>query len=109
MNYEWRIYEVVPDRMDALNNRFATITTKLFQKHGIKIIGFWQAVVGTSNTLYYMLAYNDLGHRESAWNAFITDPEWIKAKKETEDRAGGPLVEKVINMLLKPTNYSPLK
>jgi hypothetical protein len=109
MIYEWRIYEVVPGRMDALNNRFATITTKLFQKHGIKIIGFWQAIVGTSNTLYYMLGYNDMGHRESSWNAFITDPEWIKAKKETEERAGGPLVEKVINLLLKPTNYSPLK
>ena len=81
MIYEWRIYEVVPGRMEALNNRFANITTKLFKKHGIKIIGFWQATIGVTNTLYYMLAYDDMHHRQKAWNAFITDSAWIKAKK----------------------------
>lgn len=109
MIYEWRIYEVVPGQMDALNDRFAMTTTKLFEKHGIKIVGFWQAIVGKSNTLYYMLAYDDMSHKEKAWNAFITDPEWIKAKKETQARANGPLVKKVINLLLKPTSYSPLQ
>jgi hypothetical protein len=109
MLYEWRIYSVVPGRMDALNERFANITLRMFEKHGIKVIGFWEAVIGTSNTLYYMLAFNDMAHREKAWNAFASDTEWLKAKKETEDRAGGPLVERVENTLLKPTRYSPLK
>jgi hypothetical protein len=109
MIYEWRIYEVVPGRMNAINNRFANITIKLFKKHGIKVIGFWQAIVGTSNTLYYMLAFEDMAHKENAWNAFASDPDWLNAKKETEDKAGGPLVEKVINLLLKPTNYSPMQ
>jgi hypothetical protein len=107
--YEWRVYHVVPGRMGALNERFEKITTKLFEKHGIKIVGFWEAVFGTSNTLYYMLAFKDMAHKESAWNAFITDPDWIKARQETEARAGGPLVERVDNLLLKPTAYSPLK
>ena len=109
MLYEWRVYHVVPGRMGALNERFEKITTKLFEKHGIKIVGFWEAVFGTSNTLYYMLSFNDMAHKERAWNAFITDPDWIKARQETEARAGGPLVERVDNLLLKPTDYSPLK
>jgi hypothetical protein len=109
MLYEWRIYSAIPGRMEALNERFANTTLRMFEKHGIKVIGFWEAVIGTSNTLYYMLAFNDMAHREKAWNAFASDAEWLKAKKETEDRAGGPLVERVENALLKPTRYSPLK
>ncbi|MFQ6075780.1 MAG: NIPSNAP family protein [Candidatus Bathyarchaeia archaeon] len=107
MIYEWRVYEVVPGRMAALNDRFAKTTTRLFEKHGIKVIGFWQAIVGTSNTLYYMIAFKDMAHKEEAWNAFITDPEWIKARQETERE--GPLVERVVNLLLRPTPYSPLQ
>ena len=109
MLYEWRIYKAVPGKMDALNDRFDKITLRMFKKHGIKVIGFWETVIGTSNTLYYMLAYEDMAHREKTWNAFASDPEWLEAKKMTEDRAGGPLVERVENVLMKPTKYSPLK
>ncbi len=107
MIYEWRVYEVVPGRMSALHDRFAKHTLKLFEKHGIKVVGFWEAVVGTTNTLYYMLAFNDLAHREKAWNAFTSDPDWIKARQETEKE--GPLVQRVVNMILRPTPYSPMK
>ena len=109
MIYEWRVYKVTPGKMNALNDRFANITSQLFEKHGIKIIGFWQAIIGASNTLYYMLAYDDMHHREKAWNAFITDPAWIKAKEETVEKAGGPLVLGNTNLLLKPTAYSALQ
>lgn len=108
MIYEWRVYEAYPGRMDALNERFAKTTLGYFKKHDIKVVGFWTAVVGTSNVLYYMLAYNDLAHRERVWNAFQSDPGWIKARKESEERAGGPLTEGVTNMILKPTDYSPM-
>ncbi len=107
MIYEWRVYEVVPGKMNALHDRFQKITLKFFEKHGIKVVGFWEAIVGTSNTLYYMLAYENMAHREKAWNAFISDPEWIKARQETEKE--GPLVQRVTNMLLRSTPYSPIK
>jgi len=107
MIYEWRVYEMVPGKMPNINDRFAKITMKLFQKHGIKVVGFWEAIIGQSNTLYYMLAFNDMGHREKVWSAFATDPEWLKARAETEK--DGPLVARVINILLRPTPYSPMK
>ncbi len=107
MIYEWRVYEIPPGKMMNINSRFANITLKLFQRHGIKVIGFWEAVVGTSNTLYYMIAFNDLGHREKSMNAFMADPDWIKARAETEK--DGPIVTRIQNMLLRPTSYSPLQ
>jgi hypothetical protein len=107
--YEWRIYEAYPGRLEALNERFSKITLKYFEKHGIKVIGFWTALVGTSNILYYLIAFDDLAHRERAWNAFSTDPDWVKARRETEEKSGGPLTERIVNMILKPTDYSPLK
>ncbi|MCJ7632188.1 NIPSNAP family protein [Candidatus Bathyarchaeota archaeon] len=107
MIYEWRVYDIPPGKMVNINSRFANITLKLFQRHGIKVIGFWEAVVGTSNTLYYMIAFNDLGHREKSMNAFMADPDWIKARAETEK--DGPIVTRIQNMLLRPTSYSPLQ
>ena len=105
--YEWRVYKVVPGRMGALNDRFQDTTLRLFEKHGIKAVGFWEAVIGATNVLYYMLAWENMTHREKAWNSFQSDPEWIKARQDSEKN--GPLVERILNTLLKPTPYSPLK
>ena len=69
--------------------------------------GFWEAVVGKTNVLDYMLVWDNRAHREKAWNSFQSDPEWIKARRETEKE--GPLVQSVTNMFLGPTSYSSLK
>ncbi len=97
----------MPGKILALNERFHKITLNFFEKHGIKVVGFWETIFGTSNTLYYMLAYEDMAHREKAWTALTADPDWIKARQETEKE--GPLVQRVNNMLLRPTHYSPMQ
>ncbi len=107
MLYEWRVYEAVPGKMAALHNRFRNITLNLFQRHGIKVVGFWEAVIGASNTLYYMLTWENMAQREKAWNSFQSDPEWIKARQETEK--DGPIVQRIFNTLLAPTPYSPMR
>lgn len=107
MLYEWRVYEVVPGKMGALHARFQNITLKFFEKHGIKVVGFWETVIGATNTLYYMLAWENMTQREKVWNSFQSDPEWIKARQETEK--DGPLVQRVINTLLSPTPYSSMR
>lgn len=107
MLYEWRIYEILPGRMGALNDRFQKVTLKLFEKHGIRVVGFWEAVVGTSNILYYMLAWQDMAERERIWNAFQSDPDWLQARAETEKN--GPINQRITNIFLKPTPYSPMK
>lgn len=102
-----RTYEAAPGKMSALHRRFQESALRLFEKHGIKAIGFWEVIVGTINVLYFILAYENMDHREKAWGVFSSDPEWIEARKESEKE--GPLVQRTTNMLLRPTPYSPLK
>ena len=96
MIYELRVYKWVPGRLPALNNRFANITLKLWDKHGIKQAGFWTTLVGDSNQeLYYLLAWQLLADREKKWTAFQADPEWLAKRAETEK--DGPIVANVSN------------
>jgi hypothetical protein len=105
--HELRIYETVPGRMPALNQRFRDVTSKFFEKHGIRIVGYWEALIGTTNTLYYIVEWESLAEREQKWGAFMVDPGWLAARAKSEE--SGPIVAKVTNMILRPTDYSPLK
>ena len=107
MIYEYRAYYVMPGRMPDIQRRFNDITMGLFKKHGISVIGFWDTVIGETNELVYICAFDDLAHRERAWKAFQSDPEWVAARAKTE--ANGPLVERVVNKIWKPTPFSPLQ
>ena len=108
MIYETRIYETNPGRLPALNERFRSHTMRIFEKHGIKNIGYWTSEVGEfSDRLTYIIAFDDQGHREKAWEAFRNDPEWNKVRSASE--ADGPIVKRVFNNLLAPTDYSPLQ
>ena len=106
--YEERIYKIVPGKMPDIMARFTNHALPLFEKHGIKLVGFWQTAIGpSSNELVYFVAYDDLGHREKAWNAFMNDPAWIEAKAKSEQN--GMLVADVANRILTPTAFSPLQ
>jgi len=108
MIYEWRVYEIVPGKRKQLNERFAKDTLNLSEKHGIKVVGFWENKIrGASNTLYYMLAFQDLTHLQNACKSFTDDPEWQSILSNTEK--DGPLRSKISNIVLTPTDYSPLK
>ncbi len=107
MIHELRIYEAVPGRLPDLNKRFQTITLGIWEKHGIRQVGFWTADVGTSNELIYLLEWEDLAERERKWASFQADPEWAEKRAQTE--ANGPIVARVRNSLLRPTPYSKLQ
>ena len=108
MIYEYRVYEAMPGKLPALNARFRDHTLKIFERHGIKNIAYWTVSVGgDSKSLIYILAFDDAAHRERAFIAFGADPEWQKVKTDSE--VEGPLVERVTNTLLSPTDYSPLQ
>jgi hypothetical protein len=107
MLYEMRVYDVIPGKLAALNARFEKISLRYFDKHGIKVVGFWTDVIGRTNQLTYMLAYDDMAHREEAWGAFQTDSDRLREFEETE--RDGLLVARVTNTLLRPTAYSPMQ
>ena len=108
MIYELRIYRCVPGKLPALNNRFANITLKIWERHGIKQAGFWTTLVGESNQdLTYLLAWESLADRDKKWAAFQADPEWIAKRAETEK--DGAIVSNIVNQLLQPTAFSSVK
>src|SRR5262245_30347873 len=107
MIYEYRAYYAAPGRMPDIQKRFNDVTMKLFAKHGIKVIGFWDTIVGESNELVYICAFDDLAHRQKAWAAFQDDPEWIAARKASEAR--GEVLEEVRNKIRQLKPFSPMR
>ena len=106
MLYELRFYEILPGKMPNYHGR-QDAAMKALEKLGVKTIGVWTQDVGTSNQLVYLLAFQDAAHRDRAWAEFGKDPGWQKALAESE--RDGPVVARLVNHLLKPTPYSPLK
>ena len=107
--FELRTYHAAPGKMKALHARFRDHTNKLFVKHGMTIIGFWNPAdpAQADKTLVYILAYPSKEAREKSWKAFRADPDWLRAKDASEK--DGKLVDKVDSVFLNPTDYSPIK
>ena len=105
MLYELRIYRCVPGRLPALHKRFQEATLGIWERHGIRQVGFWTVVIGDGNhDLYYMLAWDDMAERERKWSAFAADPEWLAKRAESE--RDGQIVANITSSLLAPTAYS---
>jgi hypothetical protein len=107
--FEMRKYYTHPGRLDALNARFRNHTTKLFEKHGMENVGYWMPTEGAEagRVLVYLLAYPSREARDAAWKGFGRDPEWKKAREESEK--DGKIVEKIESTILSATDYSAVK
>jgi NIPSNAP len=107
--FEMRTYYANPGKMKALHARFRDHTCKLFEKHGMTLIGFWSPIdkEKAEEMMVYILAYPSKEAADQAWKAFRDDPDWKKAKADSEK--DGPLVKKVESVYLNPTDYSKLK
>lgn len=102
--YELRTYYTPEGKLDDLNARFKNHTMKLFEKHGMKNIMYWTPV-DKPNMLIYVIAHKDKAAAEKSWAGFRADPDWIKARDESEKN--GKLVEKVDSVYMKTTDYTP--
>ena len=102
---ELRYYNAVPGKLPNLHARFANHAIGLLQKHGMETIGFWTDDVGTNNRIVWMLGFESIEKREENWIGMITDPEWHKARDESEK--DGPILVDYQAYLLRPTDYTP--
>jgi hypothetical protein len=103
--FEMRTYWASEGKLDALHARFRDHTTKLFEKHGMTNVGYWVPLENPESKLIYLLAYPSREAREKSWEAFLGDPEWQRAARESE--ANGKLVAKFESRFLQATDYSP--
>ena len=71
MIHELRVFHCVAGRLPALLKRFENDTLRLFEKHGIKQLGFWTVAIGDSNNdLFLILQWESLAEREQNFGAF---------------------------------------
>lgn len=105
--YELRTYTVHEGKLDDLNTRFRDHTVELFEKHGMKNIGYWVPTDGpeAENTLIYVIEHESRDAAKESWQAFIADPDWQKAFRES--RADGPLLAQAPeSVYMEPTDYT---
>jgi hypothetical protein len=107
--YEMRTYTATEGKFDALNARFRDHTLKLFEKHGMKNVGYWTPSEGPTagTTLVYILEHKSRDAAKASWAAFGADPAWQKARADSE--AGGRIIAKLESVFLTATDYSPIK
>ncbi len=106
MLYELRIYHMHEGRMGAIHKRFSNHTIKLFEKHGMRTVDFWEDAEGY-NKIYYVLEHKDREARDKSFKAFAEDSEWIEVKRQSE--LDGPIVDKIEVFFMNRVPYSPAK
>jgi hypothetical protein len=112
--FELRTYTATKGKIGNLNDRFKDHTIKLFEKYGMANIAYWNVLKGEKGDdtkLIYLLAHKSQEAAKKSFDAFRVDPEWVAARKASEEKGGGSLTEKdgVVSEFLVPTDYSPLK
>ncbi len=107
--YELRTYTTHDGKLDDLLARFRNHTTKLFEKHGMKNIGYWvpQDDPQKKDTLIYVISHASRDAAKKSWEDFRADPDWKKV--QTASEANGKIVQKVDTVYMDPTDFSHLK
>ncbi|MGC6467245.1 MAG: NIPSNAP family protein [Akkermansiaceae bacterium] len=104
--YEMRTYFANEGKMEGLLARFRDHTTKIFETHGMKNIGYWLTDEDEPK-LVYIISHKDRETAKKNWKAFVADPKWKKAKSASE--VDGKLVKKVISQFMTATDFSAIK
>lgn len=86
----------------------------LFEKHGMTNIVYWvpDEEPESWSRLVYLLAHDSQDAARKNFEAFRSDPEWLAAKKASEEAAGGSLTNPdkgVVSEFLTAAEYSPLR
>lgn len=107
--FELRTYTTFEGKLPALHERFTNHTTKLFEKHGMRNIGYWvpQDSEKSSNTLIYIVSHKSREAAAQSWQAFGNDPEWQKV--QSESIKDGEIVKGVESVFMDATEYSFIK
>jgi len=107
--FELRTYTAPEGKLDDLHKRFRDHTRRIFDKHGMKGIGYWtpQDAPQSQNTLIYILEHPSREAAKKNWAEFQADPEWQKVSADSQ--VNGRIVSKVDSVFMLPTDYSPLK
>ncbi len=101
--YELRLYQMQPTRMPRFHELMRDHVPALFAKNGVsKPLGGWESHAGPFAPLYgYLLPWESIDARMSAWARFYADPVW--QEKLAENYAGAQRVERANVHILRPS------
>ena len=104
--FELRTYTADDGALQGLLDRFGGGETDLFEKHGMRGVGYWVSAdaPASENTLVYILQHDSREAAQASWQAFGSDPDWRSMRE-----ASGRLVNNVESVFLVPTDFSPAK
>ncbi len=107
--FELRTYITNAGKLPDLHKRFREHTCRIFQRHGIEMIGFWVPLEkpDCENTLTYLVTFPSVEAQKKAWKEFGADPEWKKVFAESHKN--GIIVKEVHSTTMTPTDYSGLR
>jgi len=113
--FELRTYTCPnPEKLAFLHERFRDHTMKLFAKHGMENLVYWNPkdIENADRKLIYLLAHKSQDAAKESFGAFRKDQDWLAAREASEKKAGGSLTEKeggVLSEFFIGTEYSPLR
>jgi NIPSNAP len=107
--YELRTYTAAEGKLDNVVARFRDHTVRIFERHHMKSVGYWLPSEGdkAGTTLIYILEHPSREEARKNWAEFQADPEWQKAKAESE--VNGRIVAKAESIFMTPTDFSAIK
>jgi hypothetical protein len=106
--FEFRIYSVLPGKLDAFKARWRDFAVPIYQRHGLHSIGWWTAKDAAGNDQFVcLLAGDSFAEIQRSIIAFHQDSEWQRVEKETE--SGGKLRSSVEALKMTPTDFSCLR
>ena len=107
--FELRTYTATPGNLDNLHASFRDHTTRIFAKHGMRVVGYWSPVdeEKAEDTLIYILEHASMEAASASWRAFGQDPEWQRVAEASN--ADGPILGGIEREYMVATDYSPMQ
>jgi hypothetical protein len=107
--FELRTYTAPDGKLPNLQARFRDHTIRIFNKHGMKSVGYWvpQDAPAKDNTLIYIISHDSREQAKKNWADFQADPEWKKVSAESQ--VDGRIVSNVVSVFMDATDYSAIK
>jgi hypothetical protein len=102
MIYSLRTHHVTPGKMNEFHE-LRREAIPFFEKHGIKVVGYWKTEIGPSPSVVSLTAFEDWGQYEKAQSSLVADPEFKKLMSRFQG-----LSHRTDTVILRPTDYSPM-
>ena len=81
MIYELVTVDVIPGKVKEFHDWWLKESLAFFEEHGIKIIGSWMTMIGKSNEVIRLLAYDDLAHVERCRQSFSESQKGLELSR----------------------------